>query len=601
MRRAASITWLALIVILVAGPFVYREQARLSVSAPYDPRDLASWLERLSQQQANDPDVRLALAVRSARVDRGPLRVHRKALSRVRLLRPESTAPYLILATLLVPEVPLGRYAEYSRLFPDEAEPAESRISSRGAERRRDIEDTRAALRQVLALDPKNATADYLLAYLALSERRDNDAVALLRSALHKNRWELAERDVNAAVYATNLRILPELPAAVEASDFVTWWPYGLRESLAEMARLIVAMAIRAEGRGDVTDAVFLRRSVMHLGRLMWPRGYTPTDKQHGGEVWEIATSEQLTPDERGAALTGLSRLPSGESKDEEERFALALRRAQTHKLTAYLRDHGYGVIARQIVSTDRQLSRPKPPGDGGPLSEVLNARRRFDNAYIAAFLSLVWLTICALGRLALIVRRQRPHPVKWARWKWALIIGAVVAGATQFDVLLDKAPFVLAVAAVLLLPGPSLMIVAAFVTWRERRKQSALDVGFYQQFWPTAVSVLLPTVALFLILAVAFLAPVASAGQRFIDNQKIMMGRGGYSVGRAFSLPPCGGGDRHPRPTKPGLVVPWRESHFTTGLLRPNGDPRADGREVVQLSYVFIFQRDAAKSPIGP
>jgi len=69
-------------------------------------------------------------------------------------------------------------------------------------------------------------------------------------------------------------------------------------------------------------------------------------------------------------------------------------------------------------------------------------------------------------------------------------------------------------------------------------------------------------------------------------------------SVGRAFPRPPEGGGDRNPRPTKPGLAVPRRESHFITGLLTRiihAREPTPPGRgEIDSLSPI------SPRDPVG-
>jgi len=248
----------------------------------------------------------LALSVAKGQAWKGEELGMRRAFQRAIELRPTWAAPDLVFGALLVARVPSTRQDTYVAIF---GERSSLKATTLSASHRADIRVARQALEKARSLQPANAAPDYLLAYLAFAERRDEDALALLRSGLRKSRWDLGQRDAGIALYEAYAPAMPPFGAGMVAfANADSFWE--VRARLRELARIITAMAVAAQQRGDDERAIFLRESGIHLGRVMAGQAYTIIEVFTGRAVWVIATTEPLSAAEAAAATRGV-RKPS--------------------------------------------------------------------------------------------------------------------------------------------------------------------------------------------------------------------------------------------------------------------------------------------------
>jgi hypothetical protein len=544
--RVKSISFISVVVIvgslawLVATPMM-RESIRESRIPPtlthFRPR-----LERQVRQRPKDANAWFALAVASEDSE-NTSRPNMGAFQRVFDLKPRWPAPYLALGGMLTSQVPEVWRSELAAFNPAFATQAERQKTPLTAQQRELIRRARQVLDKARSLDPVNAAPDYLLAFLALMEHRDDHALALLRSGITKNHWSLGQREASIAVYQTAARSLP----AVQAFSFTlasSRASFDLYPRLRELDRIVIGEAVLAQQRGDVERAVFLRRSMLHLGRLMIEQGYAVTDVLVGAAIWHIATSEHLTRAEEAEVARSVAPQKGVTTSDETQLVHRAIMAVERERVARYLRQYGHADLANHIISYGSELTtwldrmrETFRSGLHGSWYRWVYALIAVAGAVMAGFAGLIVLIVCGIVRLAVSRRRGWPRPITWARWKWALV--AVACLAVPFAVTLALArsrsappyvrPGATSMATMGLVVGVLLLaITAALITWRARRRLARSErPGFGRHYAATLTAVMLPTTALLLLLAVVLSFPAASGSRRFTRHQEIIIYQG--------------------------------------------------------------------------
>ena len=545
MRRFVSISWLSLLVIVAAAAVLAMlPPVRLLVEAVRMGEDtpLGVCPIRLAQEVAKHPDdaqAWLALAMTGGKVP-GSWPPDPKALRRVVKLKPKWAAAQIILGNALLSRTPYVWRREIAALSPRFAEEERWQREPFTAEQRATLARAREALQKARSLDPDNAAPYYLLAYIALQEHRDEDALALLREASTTNHWSLGARAASIAVYETAARRASPLHAHMAMMADPGFAAGGL---LRELARIATGMAVLAQQKGDPERAIFLRESVMHLGQVMMTDAYTGLDALVGMAVWRIAASESLTPGEQSAALAGLPAPKPNEAAELTERRKDALARAKVAKLAAYLRAHGRADLAAQILSLGEELTAwrkglreasSRAWFGPGSLAWALMASAA---PIVIAGVALACMVVSGAAYMILWGLKRRPITIVWARWKWALVglgcfsASALVAlgpggGRLSSPFSPWEPPAVAPWAVTCVIAGLPLLVVSALViTWRVRRRQEAsARPGFGRQYVGTLTPVLLPVIALVMATAAAGAVPAAREVERAMGRLEMMV-----------------------------------------------------------------------------
>ncbi|HUT74189.1 MAG TPA: hypothetical protein VM221_05045 [Armatimonadota bacterium] len=541
MRRYACVTWISLIVVIAAAAFLIlvpiahlRRESLIFEGGERARRKDKALIERQARQRPSDAQAWLALALRTSWAATDSVRVNEDAFSRVFKLSPEWAAPHLMLGAMLATRVPLGRYDELAGVYPERAALARPWAKPLTPEQRRVIAKAPDALRQARSLDPNNAAPDYLLAYLALAEHRDGHATAFLSAALTKNHWGLGQREAQIALYEAYARALPGLSATVEA-DLMSYRALGASRAFRELAWLLTAMAVEAQRRGEVERAVFLRRCVLHLGRLLMAEGYTATDAMLGSALWSIGASDALTPAELAAVEAKLG--PSGPDLTDRERSRRArlLRRARQAKLEVYLRDHGRPDMAEEIASARPTLEKWR---------QELSAAIKRENSFFVWYTALArladaltfvlaaggWLALGGVAYLFAWATRAWSRSARWATQIRGLAIGFVlVAAAFLGGALSSERPAYLRVISESDWPAfaagaglPLLAVIMVVVGWLRRRKRAREQLPeFFAQCTGALAVVLLVVSAGSVVYASALWLPYRTATTRYIQERK--------------------------------------------------------------------------------
>ena len=546
MARLKSITFVSLVVIVASVAVlllvpVERDRVRSAlVNAEFDAR-----LREQARAHPNDAQIWLALAAGSIAPFDGLPRTM-DAFDQLFKLKPRWAVPHLVLGTDLARRGRLVRVREFAALYADD--PGRPRPTGRPLtkEQREALKRAIMALETARSLDSQNAAPDYLLAYLALVEHRDGNAVALLRSGLRKNRWDLGRRDVTIACYDAYRHTMPQLEAGFDAMFGAYVFHGGM---LRELARVVTDMAVLAQQRGDDEQAIFLRESMMHLGALVMTNGYTLIDVLSGGvAVWRISVGTRLTPEENAMAVSGVPEPKPHESGERRARWYQALEKAQGAKFVVYLRAHGRADLAERITVFAREhrawsrRALSATNASDARLFRTLRVLSAFRQALIGAGGALGLLVLCGLACLALRAAGRRPAPMVWARWKWALVVvGCLIVTLGGGMALLrgrwwsspmpgfadetTAAPwgrlFVLAAL-------PLMVLSTLLIVWVVRRRSAAADrPGFVRQYVATLGAVLAPLVAILLLGCVVMSVPVAIRANDQARRFRIMVYRG--------------------------------------------------------------------------
>jgi len=613
MGRRISISSLSLVVIaaalavLAATPLV-RLTVRLMVqdTRPHAKDTLIPFDPRIKQQAARRPhDAKAWLAAAVATGDppgSGPLDI--AALHRVLELKRDWPAPYLVLGNFLVAKTPRVWRQELAVSYPESAASFKrTHIEKLTEAQREDIQRAREALQKARSLDPGSAAPDYLLAYLALSEHRDREAVALLRQGLEKRQWSVGQRDANIAVYETAVRSVPPMQANLLVLAMLG--PrFDVDVRLRELARIVTGMSIIARDCGDHKRAIFLRESVMHLGRVMIARAYTVTEALSGEAIWTIAACDRLTPAEQQAIVAKLGKPRRGDTAEATEARRHALTQARQAKFARYLREHGRSDLAGDVTSFGNELAAWRQTLSNSSVkswaihSGLFTEAGLFGTWVAATGIWLSLLVVCGLAWLVLTAVKRRPAPVRWARWKWALAIAGCLGGAqvvgmgmarlwpygyplgpSSLEALgVPHVELIMRALQSVLVGLPLLLVAALVVTWRVRRKSGpGTCPGFGRHYVGTLMAVLLPLTALLLATAAAW-APSANAKfDKGVKRLNVEIYEGHFAL---LGLP-------RPRPAQPargaGATGPLQRHHHAAVHAHGHRRPALAGGRVAR------------------
>jgi len=536
MMRLKSITAISMIVVAVSLAYLgLCPPARDRVQSAARAMDFHADLQAQARARPNDPDVWLALAGTGVARE-----CDMTAYRRLVRLRPKWDVPYLALAASLVWNAPSGRSAEYAFLY---ARPVKRSVLT--PEQQAKLSRARAAFETARRLDPENAAPDYLLAYIALAQHRDSEALALLRSALSKPGWSLAERERGIAYYEADRRAMPDAEAGI-FSSVTTYWLMPAAP-LRELARIAEGMAVTAQRRGDAERAILLRESMMHLGRLVMAHGYTLIHVLCGMAVSQIVTSDKLTPQERALAVRGLREPTPGASDAVHERWYRTLRKAREAKAAAYLRAHGRADLADEIVAFEarhdawtRNLRRVFDKDDRN-MDRFVMLTAQLRQASVAGGAALGLLILWGLAWVGLTALGARSAAVTWPRWAWCVVVAVctavavalsrVVPGMSEWSTFQGYSEEAAAQrwgGAIAIVVLPLLIVSCLVVTWRVRRRvPRERRPGFGRQYVGTLGAVLLPVTALALLGCATVSVPTIQVAKRLTREHKVAIYQG--------------------------------------------------------------------------
>jgi len=534
MMRLKSITAISMIVVAVSLAYLgLCPPARDRVQSAARAMDFPADLRAQARARPDDPQVWLALAAASVHGP-GPAG-GLEPFKRLFKLRPRWAAPYLVLGAAMARRVPLTRPKELAVL----RLPVHEKSRRLTAHERDALRRAQEALRKAMVLDPDDAAPDYLLAYLALAERRDQDAYALLASGLRKPDWSIGEREVSIAAYRVAAREMPALEAGMEASAA---WDWLIGEPVRQVARVTMGMARLARQRGDDERAIRLSSSVMHLGEIMMAGGYTLIEVLVGKAVWAIGYSQLLTREERTAAI-GLLRQPKrGESAAKYRQWTQARGRLIRARVAAYLREHGHDNLAKRLLALGDETERwsrdlrPKFEPHMDRTSNLFMLTAVLRQALIGASGSSGLLIVCGLAYLILVSLHRRPVPITWARWKWALLVLScagiaflVSLGTNRWRVWASDDGSLACWGGTLATIGlPLLLLAGLAVIWRVRRRVPREQrPGFGRQYVGTLMALLLPVTALALLGCAAVSVPTIKVAKRMTREHKVAIYQG--------------------------------------------------------------------------
>jgi hypothetical protein len=471
------------------------------------------------------------------------LRIYRRASD----LAPDSAAPHIIFAGFALDRVPLRREEE-NAVWPDVPWDLKTHERYLRKSQRDALGLAQDALDQAAELEPDNAAADYLRAYISLTNHDDDVALDLLRSALDKQTLNLHMEDVALAAHQVVGSLAPPFEAAVSACVAAPSTLFN--GEFRSLSRVLTGISVLAEQRGDHDQAIFLRRAVMHLARLLLA-GPGDTIRGHTGwAIWQVAASRELSDAESAEVRAAIPRALEGQqSREQVSALSRGLRAARHAKFAQYLRDHGYSRLADEVVAL-------------ADLHPVWSERARTISGITALALRLPALTfglrqtlhalagtlavllLCIPGGLVLRLRRRPAHPITWPPIGWLLVVYGCMAAAYLVGLLRPDGESVTVPAETVLgftawtcpawgsyfaVIGVPLLIgsAVAVVILHRRRHPEARDIGPVRHYLGTVVSILLPLTALLCLVALGFAIPSAAYAARCTPVYQATMEQG--------------------------------------------------------------------------
>jgi len=404
-------------------------------------------------------------------------------------------------------------------------------------------------------LMPGNAGPDYFLAWARLAERRDDEALGLLRGALAKSTWDLGDRAAAEAI----LRLVDKagMPAGTRAlyarcAGCDNRMPIHAR--LRSLARVLVGLGDGFRAAGRHGDAILCYESGVHIGHLVRDQAYDMIDGLVGVAV---------------SAISGGSLLPAREaqqinatSKSQEQRVERTTQ-AKIAAFADYLRHHGRADLASFYERDMQEALRWKQDARAATRDTLPRTMRLVSGGGVLNA-GAVWLMAAAfavfalwVGLISLALRywREPRTPLRFSQLQWIVLllvavvpaqVAALAWGVSGFDRPAERWPSSLGTMWVALALGLLLWLVGA--VHLSLRARARLSPGEQRGSGRTCLAglraLLAPTLAALVLLCVVSFWPLRAGAQRVEqrDRELIVQGEARY----------YGLGSGHPGPVGP-------------------------------------------------
>jgi hypothetical protein len=480
----------------------------------------------LAERRPNDEAAWLAACWAASATEQVAPADRERAYARAIALAPRSAAPHWFYAIQLVSGIPLRR-AERDAIYESRSAASSETSGQLDSGQKAALARADAALQRAGQLDPTNAAVDYVRTYLALADHNDAAAMALLRSALGKQKWDQYGRTAAIAGFETLRRVVPLTEASTYAADYIAPDVVSIMIEI-RVAEVVADMSILAARGGDDARAIFLRQSVGHMGRLMTENEDQIMDAGLGLTAWAIGSRrdpKQPVPSD--------ARDPNDPGHEIHPGAAIA----------SYLRQHGRPDLAAEYLSFGKQL---RPTQKRLKQATDPKERRGKQDANLAIILghlsraqmsALPLLLLCGIAALLLRAFHRPVRPIEWPPWGWLVVMAACLAVVFVVGLIwpggspCDKAfremwarmgwdPRDLGPGLgerpwghyFMLIGLPAMLVSALIVVLLHRRRSRDLHAGPVGHYVGTLLAVLLPLAAL---LSLAVLALAVPSAQR--------------------------------------------------------------------------------------
>ena len=525
MRLRSSNTISLLIVVLSAAALAVVPGLRLW--AKYALARESAQVDYVGEAERRGDDAQVWLAVFSGDARRG-VSAEDRARARERLIEllPDSAAPYLLDG---VQDVPLSR-GEVDAWEGSGQVTKEEPLTDQQRGRANTLLD---GFERASQLDPDNAAIDYLRAYLAFADHRDEEAYAWLRDALAKDTWDLYQREAAIGAYEIARAQQPPGLALYAGADSVM----HPQLALLLLVRTITGMAILAEQRGDHAQAIFLRESAIHLAQMILRYADGISDALVGVIAWTALaqpSAEDLGPGEEVRREDAPSRHITDSSLS----------------LVAHFREQQRPDLAEEVLSFSRSADEVF-----ARIGEHIASRHRLHGLWPSLLSGMSELAHAALWALGVIVAAgiaalvlkasgRRATPVRCSRLGWVVILAvifAVVFGAgllsptsLAFRSSSSRGDFVRylgyplpAWGDLFVSVGLPLILLAVLVVVVLRRQRGRGFTEALAQYAATLIAVVLPLTALFCVALVGLAAVGARDSVRHADSDRAIVEQG--------------------------------------------------------------------------
>ena len=540
--RAGRLSLAIIIACVIAIPAVppLREMARMVVANAKAQETLPSEmlpsrqeLARVARRHPDDLFVQLAAAQepsffsgRLASNDRARLR---EIVSRYS----ESPAAHFRLGKRLLESsvVALDREEEYEgapvgqpRSSPQSRTPGEEEM----------LEEAIKELRIASRLDRKNSAPDFLLAYAFFAKREDAEAEKALRTALGKPGWSLYTRELRGALLTLCEESgVPAVFAPIHAQSLAE--ESSLYARLLSLAQLLEGLGEKNRQAARHGKAILYYQSGVHLGEVM------------------LYGSDSIIEGLTGSVILSITAYRFISEKEEDQISRLHLPRkgriARTKEITgrnfgSYLSAQGASYAANayargvaQAENFDADSRNYVKRGMGQVLQAFASPQvLRAATAWLQTGYLLTLLILAGLVSLALRWwREEKPAPTwQWREWGALTVIGFGPGLAVNLSICSSEpgetsnlGTFVFAIVAAavaLLLP---LVVPAVGGLLKRRRQPPDARLGKFRACLASFRTLLPPTFALLLAVAVILTIPAQLRLQQWAQEEKKIIQQG--------------------------------------------------------------------------
>jgi hypothetical protein len=395
------------------------------------------------------------------------------------------------------------------------------------------LEEARRELKTASTLAPDNAALAYLYAYACFDAKDDAKGNITLEETKKKTFWDFYGQETENAIIAL-----------VEASgrSLVSYYPGSSGGRLAdlggrklhELLRLLTAFAEKERRAGQTEKAIFRYEQAMQLSERMAADVHTSFECTTLVQEVSSISIHFVTPAE--SAPVRKLRANSPERKRQVEQ----LRELGTRKFIAYLTAAGRQDLAQRYM---HDLQHAQELGTKAN-KEIYAGSVKFHNSFVSPALVLTfadgvliaWVIglLIVIGIVSLLARAWAAAGTApfWHWWEWAVMllfcfipIGLVFAAMIDHDNTngrIVSSHNLLALALGLLEAGLLLIILPLVIALLKRRRQPVeIRMGKFQAILASYRTLLPPTFALLLLLALALAIPAQLRLQSWTKQQK--------------------------------------------------------------------------------